>query len=106
MKKNNIDMDSSEMQNGNFDKDPDFNRDGIEGYITSIHCDLSEYTTLLELKKPLENIKLLPGRLLRMGNQWSVIKEVKSGKLVVWGNLSSIKDRNQKFEIIPSYRLK
>jgi hypothetical protein len=106
LKNNNIDMDSRDMQNGNFNKDPGFIRDGIEGYITSIHYDLSKYTTSLDLKEPLENIKLLPGRLLRIGNQWGVIKALESGKLVVWGNFSKTKNIDQKFEIIPSYRLK
>ena len=101
---NNIDEDSTYPQSSNFNKDPGFIDDGIERIVTSINYDNSHYTTVLIFKESIENREQLPGRLMRLGHFWGVIKETEPGKLVVWGNLSGTKYINQKFKILPSYK--
>jgi len=90
---------------GNIDREPGFAEDGVSGTAVSIQFDARRGLTTLVAAKPLEQGTVLQGRVLRVENRWSAVKEVKGNRITAWGDLSAAQNRNQAFEIIPSYRI-
>jgi hypothetical protein len=91
---------------GNLDGKPKFVDDGVEGKIAGVRAD--EFISLLQV----DGVKLQPnrlaGRVIRVGEKWSVIKDNDAIGLTVWGNMTT--DREGKgsnaateFLIIPTY---
>ena len=88
---------------GNYDCDPEFQKDGVYGNIKSAQFDSIYYTTNILLLWPVEKGNQLSGRVLHWGNQWGVVETAHNKCIVVWGNLTSASKRELSFEIIPSY---
>jgi hypothetical protein len=88
----------------NYDTKPDFIEDVINGKINSADFDPTHFLTTIVLQKSIDKSDQLAGRVIRLSDRWSVIKNVESKKIIVWGDLRDLKDIE--FEIISGYHLK
>ena len=104
---------------GNISTDPKFVADGLSGRIASAVYRPGENCTILQVSTPsLENLNLA-GRVIRVGEVWSVIKSTDERCLMtVWDDMHrapdptvrlqkvSGKNRPDTFKILPTYRLR
>ena len=88
---------------GNVDRDPGFRKDTIKGTARSVEFDPSQFSSTILIQKAIKNTDL-SGRVLLIGNRWSVVKSVEKKTITVWGDLSAV-DRNVQFEILSEYRI-
>lgn len=90
----------------NYDTKPVFIEDVIRGKVKSIQYDPIHFSTTISIEKAIEKSDQLAGRVICLGNKWGVIKNAERDKIIVWGNLSDISNKQVEFEIISEYRLK
>jgi hypothetical protein len=91
---------------GNIAVKPKFIDDGIKGKIAGART--AEFTTLLQVEGVSLQPNKLAGRVIRVGDKWSVIKENDATRLTVWGNMDTDREGKgsnaaSKFMIIPTY---
>ncbi|MDZ7332246.1 MAG: right-handed parallel beta-helix repeat-containing protein [candidate division KSB1 bacterium] len=89
---------------GNYDRKPEFVEDMITGKIISADFDPRHFLTTFVLQKPIDKNDQVAGRVIRLGDRWSIINNADKKSISVWGDLRDLKD--QEFEIISEYRLK
>jgi hypothetical protein len=102
----NNNMQGNEFIKGNYDKDPGFIEDGISGKYLSVDFDSSYFVSSLKLENDIEINFPFAGRVIRIDDQWGVIKEVKGDHIIVWGEFDPGSGAKNEFEILPSYRKK
>jgi hypothetical protein len=90
----------------NYDTKPEFVNDSVKGKIKSIQYDPIHFSSIISVQKSIDKSDQLAGRVIRLGDRWSVIKSVEEKKIIVWGDLSDISKKDIEFEIISEYRLK
>ena len=81
-----------------------FAEDGRTFRITSILADRDRCFTLLEVSASTGEARALAGRVIRLEDQWSVIRDNEANVISVWGRLASNGDGD--VEILPTYTLK
>ncbi|MDO8587562.1 MAG: right-handed parallel beta-helix repeat-containing protein [Armatimonadota bacterium] len=81
---------------------PAFLDDGLTGTLASTSLDRARFQTRMQLASGLENAEELVGRVIRVGEYWSVICAADSRSLTIWGEVR----KPATFEIPKSYRLK
>ena len=89
---------------GNFDTKPEFENDGAEGPIQSMGYDEQQVVTTISVAEVPGGGKLA-GRVVKVGDKWSVVKGSGNGKIVAWGDLRS-KEPATAFRIAPTYQLR
>ncbi len=89
---------------GNFDAKPEFENDGAKGPIKSMDYDQRRVVTTISVAEVPRGGKLA-GRVVNVGDKWSVVKESGDGKIVAWGDLRSRAPATE-FTIAPTYRLR
>jgi hypothetical protein len=91
---------------GNFDEKPRFARDGASGKIKSIDYDDERVVTTIATDSAGTAAGLnFDGRVISVGDKSGVIKQVRDGKLLVWGDVRPAKQQASEFNIAPTYRL-
>jgi hypothetical protein len=86
----------------NVDTDPKFEDDGFTGTVTAMTFDRnSVLTTILVADRRLEP-NALAGRVIRVADNWSIVKTNTDDELIAWGKLLEYKGD---FEILPTYSL-
>ncbi len=90
----------------NFDTKPEFLDDSIRGKVKSVQYDPLYFSSTIIVEKSIDNRDQLTGRVILLGNRWSVIKNIERNKIIAWGDLSDISKNDLEFEIISEYRLK
>jgi len=75
----------------------------LETHILSAKFDQNSYATIITLKRPLKTNLQLEGRIIRINENWSIIKAVQSDRIDVWGDVSKGIKRDHIIEIIPDY---
>ena len=88
----------------NYDTVPIFINDSVKGKTISSQFDSINFLTAIFLQKPIDKNEQLAGRVVRLGERWSVIKNAEGKRIIAWGDLGDIKDIE--FEIISEYQLK
>jgi hypothetical protein len=102
VEKNNID-DTLESQDDNYNRVPLFRDKGIVGKALDVEFDSASYqTTLIPEDKSLFKKKVL-GKVIRIADDWGVIKNQSDNRLTIWGLVQSIGSNIVDFEILPSY---
>jgi len=91
---------------GNFDHDPGLIDDGLKGTVKSAEYDEVRYLSIILPVKKLLVEQDLRGRIIRVNQQWGVIKEIQDGRVWIWGNFGSQNIEKSEFEILPSYHFK
>ena len=88
---------------GNIDEIPKFPEDGFVGSVGSIHFDPLRMITTLVPQKLLKGSENLSGRVIRVGERWSVIKAMEKGNVIVWGDVNAEDQEKINIHVIPSY---
>jgi hypothetical protein len=86
---------------GNITADPGFTDDSVTATIASRKFDGTRYLTTLTLGGSKLEPSAVTGRVINVGEQWSVIHSNDSNQLMVWGNLS---DKADSLRILGTYR--
>jgi hypothetical protein len=89
---------------GNFDTKPEFESDGAKGTIQSMDYDAQRVVTTISVAEVPGGGKLA-GRVVNVGDKWSVVKESGDGKIVAWGDLRTNAPATE-FKIAPTYQLR
>ena len=105
VEQNNIDRKWDILGKDNYNQDPGFVDDGLKGRVTEIRFDPIHCVSIITAGEKIENGRQLLGRLLRLVQQWGVIKDCVEKKLTVWGDLRTHAQKELEFEIIPSYSI-
>ena len=87
---------------GNMDADPQFIDDSLEGTLTDKTYLEDSFVTQLQVGGAGLGDQDLAGRVIRIGEQWSVVKSNTAAQIVVWGELT---DEAQSFTILGTYQL-
>lgn len=90
----------------NYDRKPEFFDDSIKGKAKSIQYDPIHFSSTILIQKSIEQGDRLSGRVILVGDRWSVIKNAEPNKIIAWGDLSNISNKDIEFEVISEYRLK
>jgi hypothetical protein len=85
---------------GNTATNPGFADDGLRQTAHAPSYDYNRFVTTLSVQDQKLNETVIVGRVVRVGNTWTVVKSAARGELIVWGDLSSAKPE---FEILGSY---
>lgn len=88
---------------GNVDEDPGFKDDSLTGMVKSHHFNPDLMTTVLTLKKTFKKDDDFSGRVIRVGDQWSVVKESRTKYLIVWGDMTVQGEGELEYHVIPTY---
>ncbi|MEJ2616211.1 MAG: hypothetical protein P8Z35_14735, partial [Ignavibacteriaceae bacterium] len=99
--KNNNTKDTAIGSNNSYSQIP-FEDNLISGRIKNHYFNESHYQTVIETDSG-NNEKSLIGRVIHIGNFWSVITQVKDNKINFWGNISVHDLDLSEFQILPSY---
>ncbi|MGH9159813.1 MAG: right-handed parallel beta-helix repeat-containing protein, partial [Vicinamibacteraceae bacterium] len=92
---------------GNFDEEPQFDRDEIVGRAAAVEYDSETVTTSITPAAGVQPGAALAGRVIQLGDKWSVIKAVDDDRIVVWGDLrAAAEPQPVEFEIAKTYRLR
>jgi hypothetical protein len=102
----NNNMQGNGLINGNYDKDPGFINDGISGKYESVEFDSTYFVSSLKLERDIDIKFPIAGRVIRIDDQWGVIKGVKDEQIIVWGEFDTASSGKNEFEILPSYSKK
>ena len=89
----------------NYNAVPAFATNSITGKATSTHFDAISFTTAVAIEEPIGDSEQLAGRVLRLGDRWSVIKAAQSTKILVWGDLGGT-HKKMDWEVISDYQAK
>ena len=81
------------------------NTKSITGKIEGNSFDMANYQTVIVIKD-LTDKSVLDGRVIRIGDFWSVIYKVENNKLYVWGNAEKRDRESSEFEILSDYWIK
>ncbi len=87
---------------GNLDQDPGFAEDGVVAGAEVVSHDSLCYTTVLRVHARCSPGCLAPGRVVRVGQSWTVIKSWEAPLLTVWGILGPPAGRVE-LEVLRSY---
>jgi hypothetical protein len=90
----------------NVDIEPKFVRDGLSGKITDVR--ITEFTSILKLERRKLEPGKLTGRVIRIGEKWTVVKQNDAAGLVVWGNMTTDREGHgsnptAEFTILPTF---
>jgi hypothetical protein len=77
--------------------------DSADLKIKKAFFDESHYKTLIEIESPVD-LKIFTGRVVNIGDQWSVISEVKDNVVYIWGNLEKDVTETSVLKVISSYQ--
>ncbi len=88
---------------GNIDKSVSLNEKILTGKIKAMKFDGNNYQTVITVDGNL-NENNLKGRVIRIGEFWSVINNAENSMLYIWGNAGMRSDKSTEFDIIPDYR--
>lgn len=80
---------------------PEFADDAVSGRISAVHG--GEFTTTLSVSGPALAAGALAGRVIRIGDTWTVVKANDAGSIEVWGAATG---SPAAFHVAPSYRLR
>jgi hypothetical protein len=97
-------LDGPSSIDGNTSTGQAFAEDGRTFHITSVLADPDHCFTLLEVSASTGEARALAGRVIRLEDQWSVIRDNEDNVISVWGRLASTGDGD--VEILPTYTLK
>jgi hypothetical protein len=100
---NNVDDDWKSKGNNNFDKIPLFRDKGIMGKALSIELELDSHVTTLSYEDNSKINNRLNGKIIRIDNDWGVIRSQKDNTLSIWGLIDSSGKKLVEFEILPFY---
>ena len=90
---NNV-MPTGSGASGNTDAQPIFIDDSVRGTIAAQSFDANAFVTTLQLKEaPGSKENDLTGRVISVGERWSVIKSNEDQSLIVWGDVTGKTDR-------------
>jgi len=89
---------------GNTDKNVRLIENNIKGKIQKMTFNNRRYQTIVEIENKLSNESLI-GRVIRIGDFWSVIFNVDNNKLYVWGNAEERTRGSLDFEILSDYQI-
>lgn len=92
---------------GNFDADPGFVDDGVQGTVRSRVADFGGFATKLAVITARLNPHDLAGRPIRVGDEWSVVKDNDEASITVWGSPGEKTTARSpmEFRVPPRYRL-
>jgi hypothetical protein len=91
----------AEQKHNSCGGDPAFAKDGITGTARELSRDTQRHTTTLTAGADHGE---LAGRVIRVADRWSVVKESRNGAIVVWGSLAGVA-APAAFEVLPTFRL-
>jgi hypothetical protein len=80
--------------------------DGIRIRWIAMRYDPVTGTTILTLESPQEEKSGLAGRLIRLAETWSVIRNAEGNEVRVWGDLRNVAEENRECEILAGYGLR
>jgi hypothetical protein len=100
---NNVDDDWKTKGENNFDRIPLFREKGKIGKAIKIDFDPNSYLSILTFESNSKINNGLTGKVIRLGNNWGVIKDQKDNSLRIWGLIDSSGKELVEFEILPSY---
>ena len=89
---------------GNVDEDPGFRENGFSGVIRSDRFKPEHVVTVLVIEEALPKDDERSGRVIRVGERWSVIKETRKKEIIVWGDVWNATDEASNFVIISTYQ--
>lgn len=88
---------------GNIDADPRFEDDRIKGTVTKVGFNDKMFTTTLTVKGASLKKDSLAGRVIRVGDDWSVVRANSGAGIDVWGRLEG---KAKDFYILESFSLR
>ncbi len=100
---NNVDDDWETKGDKNFNRIPIFRKNGIIGKALKIQFNSDTYVSLVTLDDKSKINKELRGKVIRIGDDWGVIKDHQDHKIQVYGLMKSSGEKMVEFEILPSY---
>jgi len=100
---NNVDDDWVDKGENNINRIPIFRKNGKIGKAKEILFDPEKFLTFITLDESSKKYSGLEGRVVRIGNDWGVIKDQQENIIRIWGLLESAGKELVEFEILPSY---
>jgi len=100
---NNINENFKNQHNKN--KAVKFTNKSITGEIINIKFDKNKFQSVIEIEKKPDQ-KSLAGRVIQVGDFWSVIQRSENSKIYVWGNISLKVKNIDTYSILSDYILK
>lgn len=92
---------------GNLNQDPRFENDQRTGKIDSMTCDAVRALTVISTAEDLADPSALAGRVIQVGDKWSVIRAASARRITAWGDLRGAEQSEAAtFTISPTYRLR
>jgi hypothetical protein len=101
---NNVDDEWEEKGDKNYNQIPLFRSRSIIGEAKQITYNQDTFITLLTIDDTSKTIKNIKGKVIRVGNDWGVIKNYQNKKIHVWGLLESSARTSAEFEILSDYK--
>jgi hypothetical protein len=100
---NNVDDDWETKGEDNYNRIPLFREKGKIGKAIKINFDRDSYLSILTYETNSKINNGLKGKVIRLGNDWGVIKDQTDNSLKIWGLIDSSGKEGVEFEILPSY---
>ncbi|NOX67399.1 MAG: hypothetical protein GXO85_16765 [Chlorobi bacterium] len=100
---NNINENVKNQHNKN--KAVKFTNKSITGEIINIKFDKNKFQSVIEIEKKPDQ-KSLAGRVIQVGDFWSVVQRSENSKIYVWGNISLRVKNIDTYSILSDYILK
>jgi parallel beta-helix repeat protein len=101
---NNVDDDWESKGENNYNRIPLFRERSIIGEAREIIYNQDTFITLVTLNDTAKTIKNINGKVIRVGNDWGVIKGYQNNIIHVWGLLKTSVRTSTGFEILPNYK--
>jgi len=101
---NNLDDDWETKGEQNYNRIPLFRKNSIIGEAKEIEFNQNTFVTSLFLEDKSIINNSLNGRIIRVGDDWGVIKHHKNDVIQVWGLTESSTKVSAKFEVLPSFK--
>ena len=101
---NNVDDDWESKGENNYNRIPLFRERSIIGEAREIIYNQDTFITLVTLNDTAKTIKNINGKVIRVGNDWGVIKGYQNNIIHVWGLLKTSVRTSTGFEILSNYK--
>jgi hypothetical protein len=100
---NNVDDDWKSKGKDNYDKIPLFREKSVMGKVIKIAVDMKTYTSTLTINADSNINKDIEGKVIRIADDWGVIKSIENDTLKIWGLINSSDKESADYEILSLY---